>query len=87
MCEKCRELVACPIGEKRIVTVAPATVPETVDYYGRTLYTGPVQMFIDKWPDGQIDCFIGQDVHDENDVGYGGGFDISHCPFCGEKLR
>ena len=40
MCEKCRELVACPIGEKRIVTVAPATVPETVDYYGRTLYTG-----------------------------------------------
>lgn len=87
MCEKCRELAACPIGEKRTVTVEPAICPETIDYYGRRLFTDPVVMHIDKWPDGQIDCSIGQHVYDENNVGYGGYFDISHCPYCGEKLR
>ena len=87
MCNKCRALVECPVGEKRIVAVAPATVPEIVDFYGRRLFSDPVEMVIDKWPDGQIDCFIGQHVYDENNVGYGSGVDISHCPFCGQKLR
>lgn len=87
MCHKCRELVACPVGEKRIVVVENPVVSETVDYYGRRLFIDPVKMVIDKWPDGQIDCFIGQHICDENNVGYGSGVDISHCPFCGERLR
>lgn len=87
MCNKCRALVECPVGEKRSVVVEPALVPETVDYYGRRLYIDPVMMHIDKWPDGKIDCLIGQHVYDENNVGYGSGVDISHCPFCGQKLR
>lgn len=87
MCHKCRELVACPVGEKRIVAVEAPVVAETVDYYGRRLFIDPVTMVIDKWPDGQIDCFIGQHICDENNVGYGSGVGISHCPFCGQKLR
>ena len=87
MCHKCRELVACPVGEKRIVVVDTPVVSETVDYYGRRLFIDPVKMVIDKWPDGQIDCSIGQHIYDENNVGYGSGVNISHCPFCGEKLR
>ena len=87
MCHKCRALVACPVGEKRIVVVDTPVVSETVDYYGRRLFIDPVKMVIDKWPDGQIDCSIGQHIYDENNVGYGSGVNISHCPFCGEKLR
>ena len=87
MCHKCRDLVACPVGEKRIVVVENPVVSETVDYYGRRLFIDPVKMVIDKWPDGQIDCSIGQHIYDENNVGYGSGVDISHCPFCGERLR
>lgn len=43
-------------------------------------------MFVDKWPNGHVDCGVYREVYDENGVHYGGGFDISHCPFCGEKL-
>ena len=87
MCDKCRELVACPVGQKRKVNVEFPHELETIDAYGRRLHIEPVHMFIDKWPDGQIDCMIGQDVYDENNIGYGGGVSISHCPFCGQKLR
>jgi hypothetical protein len=86
MCEKCKELVECPIGEKRRVEVAREDKSEITDYYGRKLTIGPWIMFVDKHPDGKIDTGIYQDVYDENSVHYGGGLDITHCPFCGEKF-
>lgn len=87
MCEKCKPLAECPIGEKRRVEVEQPVKPEIVDFYGRTLTVGPIVMYIDKWPDGNTDCGIYQECHDENDVQYGSGFDINCCPYCGEKLR
>lgn len=87
MCSKCQPLLECPVGRKCTVNVELPDKSEIVDYYGRKLFIAPVQMHIDKWPDGQVDCFIGQDCHDENNVGYGSGVNISHCPFCGQRLR
>lgn len=87
MCEKCKTLVACPVGQKRRVDVDIPSDPEVTDAYGRKLFIPPVQIVIDKWPDSQVDCFLMQDVHDENNVGYGFGMEISHCPFCGQRLR
>ena len=87
MCSKCKPLLECPVGQKRIVNVELPDRSETVDYYGRKLFIAPVQMVIDKWPDGQVDCSIGQECYDENHVGYGSGVNISHCPFCGQRLR
>lgn len=87
MCDRCGELVACPVGQKRKVNVDFPLKPEIVDFYGRVLYTKPTQIVIDKWPDGHVDCFIEQECYDENSVHYGFGMDISHCPFCGQKLR
>lgn len=86
MCEKCRELVMCPVGEKRRVEVEHPDKSEITDFYGKKLFIEPWVMFIDKWPDGKIDCGIYQRVYDENSVHYGGGFDLTHCPFCGERL-
>lgn len=48
MCEKCKPLVECPVGEKRINEFDFPKHPEIVDYYGRTLHIGPVRMFIDR---------------------------------------
>lgn len=86
MCDKCKALVECPVGEKRTVVVETPKKPEIVDHYGRVLHIGPVEMHIDKWPDGHADCFVGRDIHDDNDVAYGDGYDITHCPYCGERL-
>ncbi len=86
MCEKCKELVNCPVGEKRKVEVARPVKPELVDAYGKKLFIEPWVMFVDKWPDGNIDSGLYQMVYDENSVHYGGGLDITHCPFCGEKF-
>ena len=85
MCEKCIEHVKCPVGEKRVLPVAAREGGNTIDAYGRRLYWGPWEMVVDKYPD-HTEAFIGQRVWDENNVQYGSGFDITHCPFCGEKL-
>lgn len=86
MCVKCKPLTECPIGEKRRREFDFPKKPNIVDYYGRTLRIGPITMYVDKWPDGHTDCGIYQDCEDENNVQYGTGFDITHCPYCGEKL-
>lgn len=84
MCEKCMEHIKCPIGEKRVVAVA-GEAGSTVDAHDRKLYWTPHKMVVDKYPN-HTEAFIYQDVWDENNVQYGGGFDITHCPWCGEKL-
>ena len=62
--------------------------PEAVveDAYDRKLYVEPWIMFVDRWPDGHVDSGLFQNVYDENNVHYGGGLTITHCPFCGEKF-
>lgn len=42
-------------------------------------------MFVDRYKD-HTDVGIFRDVYTDDGVQYGGGFKISHCPFCGEKL-
>lgn len=84
MCEKCMEHIKCPIGEKRVIAVA-GEEGETVDAYGRKLYWKPWEMVVDKYPD-HTKAFMVETVFDENNVQYGGGFDITHCPWCGAKL-
>ena len=95
MCDICKELVACPIGEKRVILIEDLgrgmiyndDVTEAfIDAYGKTCYKqGPI-FVIDKYPN-HTDCFIGTHVWDENNVGYGSGVDnIRFCPFCGEEL-
>lgn len=86
MCEKCKELVMCPVGEKRIVEVAQPDKAEVIDAYGKKLFIGNWIAFVDRWPDGKIDSGLYQEVYDENSVHYGGGLTITNCPFCGERF-
>lgn len=86
MCDKCKELVQCPVGEKRRVAVEEPPMGERVDAYGKKLFISCWFMFVDKWPDGNIESGLYQDIYDENHVHYGGGITITHCPFCGERF-
>ena len=85
MCNFCEELVKCPIGEKRRVVFDTPKVKKIIDAYGNGLNIGDGIMFVDKYKD-HIDAGIYRNVYTDDNVQYGGGFDISHCPFCGEKL-
>ena len=86
MCEKCKELVMCPVGEKRIVEVEYPRDDKIIDAYGKWLFINPWTMYVDKYPDGHNESGLFQEVYDENSVHYGGGLTITHCPFCGEKF-
>ena len=86
MCEKCRELVMCPIGEKRKVKVDYPDRNEIMDAYGKKVFIEPWTIFVDKYPDGYNESGLYQEIYDENSVHYGGGLVIPHCPFCGEKF-
>lgn len=85
MCNFCEELINCPIGEKRMVVVDTPEAKKTTDAYGNGLNIGDGIMFVDKYED-HTDAGIYRDVYTDDSVQYGGGFSISHCPFCGEKL-
>ena len=85
MCDICKELVECPVGEKRRVSLGPIDLPPR-DPYGYKLIDDGKYIYIDKWPDGHIDCGMYANYHDENNVRHGGGFDVQFCPFCGERL-
>lgn len=85
MCEKCEELVKCPVGEKRVVLIERN--PHIItDFYGHRHCDQGLTMHIDKYESGRIECMIGRHYSDENHVCYGFGVDIRHCPYCGEKL-
>lgn len=86
MCEKCKELVMCPIGEKRKIEVDYPNRYVITDAYNKKVFIKPWVMFVDKWNDGHVDSGLYQEVYDENHVHYGGGLTITHCPFCGEKF-
>lgn len=86
MCNKCEELVKCPVGEKRRVAVDFPSEVNIVDAYGRKMHVEPWIMLVDRWPDGHVDSYLSQDSYDENYVHYGAGLTITHCPFCGEKF-
>lgn len=95
MCDICKELVACPIGEKRRILIddpgrgmiySNEATETCTDAYGKTCYKQGPMFIIDKYPD-HTECFIVNRVWDENNVHYGSGVDnIKFCPFCGEKL-
>lgn len=95
MCDICEALVACPIGEKRVILIEDPSrgmiyndegKRTTIDAYGKKLYIQGPMFIIDKYPD-HTECFIGTHIWDENDVNYGSGVDnIRFCPFCGEEL-
>ena len=97
MCDICKELVACPVGQKRRILINDPGrgmiynddgTKTFTDAYGKKCYIqGPV-FVIDKYPDlKKTACFIVTHIHDENNVNYGSGVDnIKFCPFCGEKL-
>lgn len=86
MCEKCKELAMCPVGEKRIVEVAFPVSSKLTDAYNKHVYVKPWIMFVDKYPNGEIDSGLFQEIYDENHVNYGSLLSITHCPFCGEKI-
>lgn len=85
MCDICKALIDCPIGEKRTVIIQSPENEEVIDAYGHTLTIGPVKMFVDKYKD-HADAGIFQDVKTEDSVQYGGGFAIKNCPLCGQKI-
>lgn len=84
MCEKCMEHIKCPVGEKRVVVVA-GEKETIIDAYGRKLLVYPCEMVVDKYDD-HTEAFIKQTVIDENFVNYGCVLEVTHCPFCGERL-
>lgn len=86
MCNKCEKLVKCPVGEKRYIEVEKPFANKIVDAYGKKLFIDSWIMYVDKWTDGTIKSGLYQDVYNENHVQYGCRIDITHCPFCGEKL-
>lgn len=84
MCNICKELVDCPVGEKRKVLINK--IDNFTDAYGHKFTTHGLTFVIDKYPDGTC-CFIMDNYVDENSVNYGFMVDqIRFCPFCGEKL-
>lgn len=97
MCDICKELAACPVGQKRRILINnPGLGPihndqgtkTFTDAYNKACYMqGPV-FVIDKYPDHRkTECFIMTHIWDENNVNYGSGVDnIKFCPFCGERL-
>ena len=87
MCEKCKELLKCPVGEKRKVEVQPPYRAEDIDYYGKKIFAKPWVMYLQRWSNGEVDCSLYQDVYDENFVHYDSHINIAHCPFCGELLK
>ena len=87
MCGNCRPLIFCPVGERRSVEIENPILRETIDAYGRKVFSDPVLMSLRRWDDGQIDCCISQNVYDENNISFGWGIVIACCPYCGEKLR
>ena len=84
MCEKCMEHVKCPVGEKRVVEVV-GEKETIIDAYGHKLFVYPWEMVVDKYPD-RTEAVIKQTVIDENFVNYGSVLEITHCPWCGERL-
>lgn len=86
MCDICKELVACPVGEKRKVYFQEPMNPHFTDYYGRTFTIEGPYFVIDKYPN-KTNCFIVEHMFDEIYVNYGFWLrDVKFCPFCGEKL-
>lgn len=86
MCDICKELVECPIGEKRKVWFQLPDKDTFTDFYGRKFVIEGPWFVIDKYPD-HTECHIGGYYYDENSVGYGWGIDsIRFCPFCGQEL-
>lgn len=95
MCDICKELVACPVGEKRNILIEDPSrgmifhddgVKTFTDAYGKKCYMQGPLFHIDKYHD-HTECSIGTHIWDENYVNYGSGVDnIRYCPFCGEKL-
>lgn len=86
MCDKCKELVMCPVGEKRKAYVDFPTDSEIVDFYRNKIHVDAWVMYVDRYPDGKVDSGLYRTIYDDNGVQYGGGLDITHCPFCGEKF-
>lgn len=85
MCKICKELVECPIGEKRKVVIAKSDMLIT-DYYGHVNTDDGLTMYINRYESGYVECGMYRRHHDENNVYRSFDIDIRYCPYCGEKL-
>lgn len=73
MCNKCKKLVECPVGEKRVVTLG-----------GDGKENVKIEMVLDRYKD-HTDAFIHAEY--AGDMFWKNmPFSISYCPFCGEQL-
>lgn len=71
MCDFCKELIKCPVGEKRQVELFGNGEGVDTDAYGHDLITAPLTMYIDKNNKDGWSCGIYQDVYTEDSVHYG----------------
>lgn len=77
MCDKCRDLIACPSRQKRVFDIFE--IEDGSDW-------AKTSIVVERNSSGQVDAFITSQVL--IGVRYSNTpFDINNCPFCGENLK
>ena len=82
MCDHCKKLIECPVGEKR-----KSLIDEGVTYTGSKV---SIETVLDRDPREGLQAFIHMDITEpttEGNLWSNYSFDINYCPFCGENLR
>ena len=74
MCNYCKELIECPIGEKRT----------SVIMQGESNFK--TEMVLDRYA-VHIESFIHSEFIDKEGYWHNMSVHITHCPFCGTKLN
>lgn len=82
MCEKCRELVSVDKDHK-VTTILNRD--KYIDYYGMQWKSVTI-MQLNHDEKGNPYAFIATGFRNRDDVTHGGSIDITHCPFCGQRL-
>lgn len=80
MCEFCKSIIECPVGEKRSVTLAEFDN----EYTGRKMRSSMVK---DKISEEKVNTFIHTEYADENSWQNIVIEDVLFCPKCGAKLK
>lgn len=76
MCDFCKELIECPVGEKRKAVLS-----------GNEVGSFEMEIILDRYPD-EVDVFIHSEFTDlTTGCWHNIARDISHCPMCGKKLN
>lgn len=74
MCNYCKELMECPVGEKRKGILMEG------DFNSRT------EMVLDRYKD-HTEIFMHSEFTDKEGFWYNTSINITHCPICGEELK